>query len=156
MIRLVPMTENEFEAYVAHDIAVYAEVNIKAGYWNTAEALDKSRAEHQRLLPDGLATRDHHLFTIEDAGHNEKVGTIWLAVDREAAVPAGFIYDLFIDEPFRRKGFATQAMLALEEKAKELGLITLRLHVFVHYDVARSLYEKLDYEVTSLNMAKRL
>ena len=53
-------------------------------------------------------------------------------------------------------GFATQAMLALEEKAKELGLVILRLHVFTHNAVARSLYEKLGYEVSSLNMAKVL
>ncbi len=156
MIRLLPMTEGEFEAYLARDIATFAEVMVKAGYWNAPSALDKSRAAHQRLLPEGLATGDHHIFTIEDTERCEKVGAIWLAVDREYDGPAGFIYDLVIDEPYRRMGFATQAMLALEEKAKELGLVILRLHVFTYNAVARSLYEKLGYEVSSLNMAKSL
>jgi ribosomal protein S18 acetylase RimI-like enzyme len=156
MVRLVPMTESEFEAYLARDTGEYAEENVKAGYWNAAEALDKSRAGYQRLLPNGLATQNHHIYTIEDIQSGEKVGMIWLAVDCESATPVGFIYNLHIDEQFRHRGFAMQAMLALEEKANELGLVTLRLHVFAHNDVARSLNEKLDYEVTSLNMAKRL
>ncbi len=33
MIRLIPMTECEFEAYLAWDIATYAEVMAKAGYY---------------------------------------------------------------------------------------------------------------------------
>ena len=40
--------------------------------------------------------------------------------------------------------------------ARDLGLAILRLHVFTHNAVARTLYEKLGYEVSSLNIAKVL
>jgi ribosomal protein S18 acetylase RimI-like enzyme len=71
-------------------------------------------------------------------------------------VPSGFIYDLFVEEPWRGRGLAGQAMLALEERARQLGLATLYLHVFADNPVARALYDKLGYRVTSLNMAKPL
>ena len=84
------------------------------------------------------------------------MGDIWLAVDQAAPVRAGFIYDLFIEEPYRRQGLAAQAMLALEDEARALGLQSLALHVFGHNLGARALYEKLGYEITDVNMAKPL
>jgi ribosomal protein S18 acetylase RimI-like enzyme len=47
-------------------------------------------------------------------------------------------------------------MLALEVKARELGLATLSLHVFVFNHEARALYEKLGYAITNINMSKAL
>jgi ribosomal protein S18 acetylase RimI-like enzyme len=61
-----------------------------------------------------------------------------------------------IDEKSRGKGYGKQIMLLLEEKARELGLKSLALHVFGSNQVARGLYEKLGYEVSSLNVTKPL
>jgi RimJ/RimL family protein N-acetyltransferase len=47
-------------------------------------------------------------------------------------------------------------MLAIEEKARELGLQSIELHVFAHNAVAMALYEKIGYEVKSQNMTKAL
>ncbi len=47
-------------------------------------------------------------------------------------------------------------MLALEDKAMELGLASLALHVFAHNPAAISLYEKLGYQVKGYNMTKAL
>ncbi len=156
MISLTSFTETEFEDYRRLGIVRYAEENVKAGFWSPAEAIEKSRAAHEALLPQGLATPHQYLFSIREPERGEPVGTIWLSADYESATPSGFIYDLFIFEPFRRKGFATQAMLALEDKARELGLTVLYLHVFAHNPAARSLYDKLGYGVKSTNMAKPL
>ena len=62
MIKLIPMTETEFKAYLEEDIKEYAEVNVRNGYWDETEALEKSKQAHDQLLPDGPATKDHHLF----------------------------------------------------------------------------------------------
>ena len=155
MIQLVPKTEKEFQAYLKEGTARYAEVNVKAGYWKKTEALKKSIETHNQLLPQGLATPGHHLFTII-ADNKKSVGTIWMAEDHRSKTPAGFIYDLFVKEPYRRKGVATQAMLLLEEKAKQLGLEVLYLHVFAFNKNAKHLYEKLGYQITSMNMVKQL
>ncbi len=156
MVQLVPMTRAEFKAFLDHDIRTYAEENVWSGFWDQAGALEKSRWEHKRLLPDGLATKDHFLYTIrnEEGG---AVGAIWMKVDLSSQKkPSGFIYDLEIDEPHRHKGYATQAMLELEKIAAGFGLVQLGLHVFAHNNVARKLYEKLGYNVSSLNMFKSL
>ena len=156
MVALTPFTQGEFELYLQKGILRYAEENVKAGYWSASEAMEKSRSEHAKLLPEGLATPNQYLFSIREPVRDEQVGTIWLSADTESATPSGFIYDLFIYEPFRRKGFATGAMLALEAKAGDLGLKVIYLHVFAHNPAARSLYEKLGYGTLSTNMAKPL
>ena len=155
MVRLVPMTVKEFEEYLEQNIPRYAEENVKAGYWAPAEALEESRKVHQQLLPSGLGTKDHHFLTIQDEG-GMAIGAVWLKANHDTRLPSGFVYDLFIEEAHRGQGRGKQAMLALEEKAKELGLHTVALHVFAHNAVARALYERLGYEVKSLNMTKLL
>jgi GNAT superfamily N-acetyltransferase len=156
MVTLAPFTKKEFEIYLQQGIARYAEENVQAGYWSASEAMEKSRSTHAKLLPEGFTTPNQYLFSIREPVRGEQVGTIWLSADTESATPSGFVYDLFIYEPFRRKGYATGAMLALEIKARELGLTVIRLHVFAHNPAAKSLYDKLGYGAMSTNMAKSL
>lgn len=155
-IRLAPMTEEEFKRFLEREIADYAQENVKAGYWSESEALDKSREKHQSLLPDGLATPNHYLFHIQNTVTGDRVGVLWLFANVTAARPSGFIYDLLIEEEFRRRGYARQAMLAVEEKARELGLGSIGLHVFAHNPSAKALYDQLGYQVRSVNMIKDL
>lgn len=155
-IQLARLTQPEFEAYLERDIRLYAEENTRAGYWSEGEALQKSRQAHERLLPKGLDTPNHFLFAIQEGASGITIGSLWLLADREREHPTGFIFDLFVDEAFRRKGYAEQAMLALEDKAREMGLTSLELHVFAHNPIAFHLYQELGYEVKSLNMTKLL
>jgi GNAT superfamily N-acetyltransferase len=148
------MTPEEFADFLTEDIRVYAEEKVSAGNWRPENALRQSQEVHDRLLPDGLASAHQHLYTIELAGR--PVGRLWLSADAETAGGAGFIYDVFVDEPFRRRGVATRALRLLEEEALALGLRTLALHVFGFNTTARALYEKLGYSVTNVNMAKSL
>jgi RimJ/RimL family protein N-acetyltransferase len=156
MVRLAPMTEIEYQAYLESDIQRYAEEQVKAGNWHPSEALEKSRKEHQQLLPDGLATKDKYLFSVQDQDTGSKVGVIWFAVDYKRLEPLAFIYDFVIDEEFRRRGYGTRALQALEEKAKELGVTKISLHVFGHNHAAKALYEKVGYETTGVYMAKKV
>ena len=156
MIRLAPMTAGEFDAFLEHDIRAYAQERVRAGFWTEAEALARSRKEHRLLLPDGLKSRYHHFYTIQDSDSSEAVGVLWLKTDLDSSRGSGFIFDLEIHEPFRRKGYARQAMLELENVAREMGLRQLGLHVFAHNEGARALYSGLGYKVASLNMLKDL
>ena len=154
VISLRPMTQDEFQAFLAADIAAYAAEKVRAGNWTPEEAPHRSREVHDRLLPQGVNTSHHHLFTIDLLGN--PVGRVWLSTDPTTMGGAGFIYDIFVVEHFRRQGIALQAMLLLEEEAKKLGVARLALHVFGYNSAARSLYEKLGYEVTNVNMHKSL
>ena len=154
MVRLVPMTENEYEAFLEKAIPEYAAENVKAGYWSEAEALKLSGESHQRLLPQGIKTAHNYLFSIQIEETGEKIGILWLK--HEAPAPRGFIFNIRLDEAERGKGCGKQAMLAIETVAKDLGIETIGLHVFAHNPAAMQLYKNLGYEVTSQNMVKQL
>jgi len=154
-VDLVPMTSEEFEAWLPGTIAGYAAQHVRTGRWSEEEALERSREEHERLLPRGLATPDHKLWNIVPAGGGEPVGMLWVAVVQKPT-PSAFIYNIEIYAQFRRRGYAEQAMLELESEVGRLGLESIRLHVFGHNTAARRLYEKLGYVPTNIQMLKRL
>jgi len=155
-VRLDDMTEAEFQDFRCQSIERYAQENVKAGYWCMEDSLQRSEAENARLLPEGLKTPDHHVLMVRDESTGVSVGLIWLKVDRSGPVPSGFIYDVFVYEEFRNKGYGKAIMSAIEVKAGEHGLRTLYLHVFAHNPVAMRLYQDSGFEVGSLNMRKRI
>ncbi|MHC1680796.1 MAG: GNAT family N-acetyltransferase [Methanomassiliicoccales archaeon] len=154
-VRLVPMNKKEFEATRASGIKRYAEENVKVGYWKPGEAIARSETIHASLLPDGLRTEGHHFYKALDADNEKRVGHLWLKVE-PGEDRKGFIYDVFIDEGERGKGYGRAMLISLEAKAKRMKIDSLALHVFAYNDVARHLYESLGYEVKSLNMMKGL
>jgi len=156
MVHLVPMTEAEFQIYCARSIQEYAQEHVKAGNWHPSEALQRAEKEFRQLLPEGLATKNQYLFSIADEVTGSRVGMIWFAVDDTRPAPSAFIFDFMIHPEFRRRGYGLQALRALEEKVRALGIHKIRLHVFGHNTAARALYEKAGYEVTDLHMAKRV
>jgi len=156
MVRLIPMTEDEFQAYYTGAVEEYAEEHVKSGNWQPSEALEKSEKEYRHYLPNGVASPNQYLFSIEDTESGAKVGMIWFELREQAQHRSAFIYDFRIDEAFRRRGYGRQTLSALEEKAKELGIETIALHVFGHNQAAVALYQKSGYEITNLHMAKKL
>ncbi len=149
------MTAEQFEAWLPGTIAGYAAEHVHTGRWSEDEALGLSREEHDRLLPQSLATPDHRLWNIVPAGGGEPVGILWIQV-MQKPTPSAFVYNIEVFPQFRRRGYAEQAMLKLVEEARRLGLEGIRLHVFGHNSAARPLYEKLGYVPTNINMLKRL
>ncbi len=49
MSKLVPMTQSEYDEYLKHLIPDYAADNVRAGYWDESEALEKSRQQIEAL-----------------------------------------------------------------------------------------------------------
>jgi ribosomal protein S18 acetylase RimI-like enzyme len=56
-----------------------------------------------------------------------------------------FIDELYIDSPFRRRGFGRQAVAFLEEKACEMGVNAIHLEVDRGNDPAFELYRRAGY-----------
>ena len=154
MSKLISMTQPEFDLYLTHLIPDYAADNVRAGYWDESEALEKSHRQIESLLPQGLQTKDHYVYTLVEG--DRAVGMIWLKAQLDRAVKSGFIFDVLVDEKFRGRGYGKQLMSLIEEKARELGLKSIGLHVFAYNKVAKNLYESIGYEVSSLNMLKKL
>jgi RimJ/RimL family protein N-acetyltransferase len=156
MVQLKPLSEADFQKHLAFVIDDYAQDHVMAGNWPAAGARERSEEEFQKLLPQGLATPGQYLFAIYDETLGEKVGLIWFALNNKRQPPSAFIYDFLIDEAYRRQGYGRLALCALEDKAREMGIGTIALHVFGHNHAARTLYEKAGYEVTDLHMAKKV
>ncbi len=154
-MRLVPMTEAEYDRYLEKAVREYADDKVKAGTWNPENALELSARDFKHLLPDGVHSQGQHLFMLEDEAAGKKVGMIWVA-EVNWGKPLAFIYDIVVDEGQRGKGYGKQAMLALEDVVRGLGLDEIGLHVFGHNTIARDLYLKVGYEVTDLHMVKKL
>jgi ribosomal protein S18 acetylase RimI-like enzyme len=164
MITLEAISPAEYKTWLTQAIRDYADDKVSSGNWDASDALDRSAAEFHRLLPEGPATQDNFFFSLMAPNAKAKegeeaapvsVGVLWFALPPWKP-PIAFIYDFLIYEPYRRQGFEEEALGALEEKVKALGLDTIGLHVFAHNTAARALYEKAGYAVTNINMAKKL
>lgn len=118
--------------------------------------MERARKMHANTLPQGATTAGYHFFHVMDSATDGRVGWVWIYNDLGSHPPTGFIYDLAIDEAFRRHGYGEATMHALEALASEMGLRSMGLHVYAHNLAARRLYEKLGYTVRSLNMIKFL
>ena len=152
MVRLVPMGDDEYAPFMEELLRSYAESHVRSGRWTAAEGPAKAREEVAHLLTSGRATPDHWFFSVLAEPEGTKVGALWLAVEPRGA----FVYDLEIDEPYRRRGHAEAAMRAAEEVARTRGAGKISLHVFGDNTGARQLYRKLGYEETNVMMAKSL
>jgi len=155
MVTLQPMTEVELQHFLEPAILEYAQRHVEAGQWTAVEAVEKSRKEFQDLLPQGVATPDHYLFTLVNEVQ-QQVGMLWFARRESQGQPLAFVYEVRIDEAFRRRGYASQAFRELETKVQELGWNRISLHVFGANHAAIELYKKLGYEMTNVLMAKTL
>jgi len=154
-VRLLSMTKKEFEVMMEGNVGRYADENVKAGYWSSYNALERSREAIEHLLPNGLHTEGHHFYTAKDADLDIPVGHIWMRVE-PGEVRRGFIFALFVEEGFRGRGYGRAMMDALETKARRMKIESLALHVFAYNRVARHLYESLGYDTKSLNMQKKI
>lgn len=156
MTLLTPMRAEVFAAYLGASVAGYAQDNIDAGRWPAAGAVERSRADFDDSLPQGLATPDNYLFEIQDGVDGATVGYLWFAVVVKHGLRSAYVYDLEVLAEHRRQGHATRAFQALESRVAALGLNSIGLHVFGHNPGAQALYRQLGYGVTGINMQKWL
>lgn len=135
MIELYEMPRDRFPAYQDDLAREYARDNVRAGVWSSEGAPRKAAEDTDGFLPDGTDTEGHYLYLMRVPTRGD---------------------DIEIYKRFRRKGYATQALQAVEQRAIELGANSVGLQIFGHNPGARALYERGGYVTTSAIMAKRL
>lgn len=157
MVKFVAMDEDDFQAWKTMAVADYFADRVRAGN-DTPDSPDRSRIEFESLLPYGRLTPNNHIYSIVDENDdNHKVGIMWYAVEgHNFPSDTVFLYDIWINESKRGKGYGRAALLLLEERARELGKKRIALHVFAHNERARRLYEELGYKPTNIMMTKDL
>lgn len=149
-MKLVQLNEQEFTVYKERGIKSYSKELLGLGL--TQEQANKQAEDtYNRFLPEGINTENHFLNNVYL--NEENIGFIWWGIRGEKSA---FIYDFYINENHRRKGYGKQVMLKCEEVVKSKGLSNIQLHVFGHNTGARKLYETLGYAPTSIQMRKDL
>ena len=153
-IRLRPMSDAEYQLWLPQQIESFAESKVKSGNWAPEESLGLATKQMAELLPEGVATKDHLIFAVEvECG---VVGTVWVNIKKSALGTSAFIYNIEIEPNYRSQRYGTKALQLLEERLRRDGVTSLALHVFGYNVRAQALYAKLGFEVTNVNMAKKI
>jgi RimJ/RimL family protein N-acetyltransferase len=156
MLYLRPMDETEYQQFLDYAITNYAEEKVQAGNYAPADAIEYSTIEYQEQLPDGVKTKDNFLLMIVEKELGKPVGFVWLMIQQTGHLRSLTLVNILIYEAFRSRGYGTQTLQLVEEKALTLGLERITLHAFGHNRGAISLYERLGYKITNVHMAKDL
>jgi ribosomal protein S18 acetylase RimI-like enzyme len=154
VVSLRPMNASEFGPWIEHGTRVFAAEQAQATGMPFEVSLAKARAQLPELLPQGLATKGMWFLIVVDAEGSD-VGSLWLGMDPDRTDTV-FVWAVEIDEEYRRNGMGRAAMTSAEAFTREVGAAAISLHVFGSNTTARSLYESLGYEATSVQMIKRL
>jgi ribosomal protein S18 acetylase RimI-like enzyme len=153
-VRLEPMTRQQYDAYRATSEVDYAASIRDSGSMPETEAREKAAADFARLLPDGIDSEGHRFWTAYDG--DEPVGLLWLKLTDTSVGVTAFGYDFSVRADLRRKGYGRALMQAAESRCRELGVVSVGLNVFGHNLGAQALYDQMGFEVTSIQMSKRL
>jgi ribosomal protein S18 acetylase RimI-like enzyme len=153
-VELVPMPAERFDKFMEAEAKRFSEDNLKAGYRTPRDALPAARKDIRNLLPKGRKTPGHEFYIIRDPMRGE-VGQMWLMIDPRPQ-PVAFLYSIFIEEPYRGRGYGRAAMLEAERIARSKGARALFLHMFAGNDTALRLYQSLGFTTRSMNLGSDL
>ena len=101
-------------------------------------------------VEDKLNTFDENYITYK------MDGSIQIGIEEDGKVVAGldacitafkilYVSTVFVDDDYRRKGYGNRLIEEMEERAREMGVNTIRLDTFSWQ--GKEFYEALNYEV---------
>lgn len=143
-----PLRPEEYDAFLSYELAAYADSLCRDGQMTKEKAQAETRAEMEELLPQGLQTPQHFLCALQnDAG--EAVGLLWYDLLGRSKC---FIDDIVIAPAFRRQGYATAALKALENA---VSTPHIALHIFDSNRFGRLLFEKSGYHYLKVEKSQQ-
>src|SRR5579859_781885 len=107
MVTLRPMTPIEYQEYRTGQLEGYAQTRARNFGTPIEEERQNAERQIQELLPIGVATPNHALWTVVD-DDGMTVGHLWVYLDGQHR--RAFIYDIEIVEARRGKGFGKQTL----------------------------------------------
>lgn len=114
-VKLRPMTQAEYDDWRPGAIAGYAADHVRAGSMPADGAQEMAEKQFADLLPEGVATPEHHLLTPQV--DNSAVGFLWLHIPNGPQHQAAFIYDIEVNPNLRGQGLGRAIMLVSEDYA---------------------------------------
>ncbi|WBB60421.1 GNAT family N-acetyltransferase [Streptomyces sp. WMMC500] len=147
-----PLTAAEYPDWLTAETQAYARRWLTRGM-APDEALRRSRALHDDLLPAGAATPDAALRVLEHGG--VAVGTVWIAL-RPRIAAGGYVHSVTVAPEHRGRGHGRTLLLAAERECRAAGLRTVGLHVLAGNEVALRLCESMGYRPAAYHLSKPL
>lgn len=151
MIYFEPIREDEFDEYWKHSVESWMKDMGKAGLIDSSISYEEAEGHVKKFIPEGIHTPGHHFMHI--IANGDKIGTLWIEIRTKGTTEA-YLWDIFIENGYRGKGYGKDAMVKLDEFVKEKGAIKISLNVFGFNTVARSLYQKMGYQDAAITMLK--
>ncbi len=148
------MSQSEYDFWSPRSRREYAADKARANKLTKSESELVAVSDFNRLLPDGLKTKDSFLYSVKNG--EQIVGFTWFVIRGAQDNRKAFICDIIVEEELRGKGYGRSTMLLVEQEAKKLGLKQIGLHVFAFNERAVGLYQSLGYLTTDLTMEKSL
>lgn len=101
-------------------------------------------------VEEGLSAYDEGFITCK------MDGTIQIGIEEDGKIVAGldacvtafrilYVSTMFVEETYRRKGYGTRLIREMENRAREMGVNTIRLDTFSWQ--GKEFYEALDYKI---------
>ncbi|MFX0208948.1 MAG: GNAT family N-acetyltransferase [Candidatus Hodarchaeota archaeon] len=148
MILFEEMTEKDFQEIYSHRLVEVAKELSDLFNLELEDTIKQAETAYKKSLPKGFKTPNRFFYFILKERNKERVGYIWFWSSPESFMKqAILIADIVIFEEYRKKGFAKQALILLENEVEALGFNKIVLHVFKRNKIAKHLYEGLGYEV---------
>src|SRR5215211_6656669 len=115
------MSDREYAEFRERSEVSYAAEIAASRAVPLPEARRQAAEDHERLLPEGVRTPDHYLWTAYDG--NEPVGDLWLHVEPKPDGLHAFGYGFEVRQGLRHRGYRP-AIAAPAESLAHLEPVT--------------------------------
>ena len=149
-VHLREMTPAEYAVSRPHLEEAYARNLPSSGSMPEEEARRTPADGLVRLLPDGLATPGHRLWTAYDG--SDPVGAVWVQLQHRSDGLHAFGHSLEVREDLRRRGYGRAVVDAAMRTCRELGAHTGGLTVSGSDPGEGRLYGALGFRLTAQTM----
>ena len=145
-IILRKMNKEEYDMFYRLSFEHHVNELMDEEHMTRSEAGKETESELREMLPLGLDSENNNLMTVRMKDSEEQIGFIWTVYEMFQGVKQSFICDFEIYEKYRRRGFASETLKAIEEMSKEDGCEESVLFVADVNEAAKNLYEKNGYK----------
>ncbi len=144
------MKENEFAITEGRSSELYIQGMAKSLNISLERAREKATQERKKILPNGFESKGHYFYS---ALINEVlIGFAWVELKGKTA----WGYNIYIEEDYRRRGFASEIFKFVEKDLLEKEINQVRFHVYADNFRALPLYEKFGFSTTNVIMSKKI
>lgn len=157
-IRLRPLRDDEFRPFLDLLRMEYVRGMVEEAGMTPEAAEKKATSDHASLFPGGAPQPQHRIYLLEDETTGDRVGHLFWAARQPpgSTTMRAYLYELFVDEPFRGQGLGRRALELLEAEARAEDLPGIDLNVWGGNETARGLYRSAGFHERAVFMSKEL